>query len=226
MSPNEKNGLDNIAPAHHKTNGTEDGSGNGEPPAAPPAYNASEINESVADGRTPEDFRDPPAEEDIAKVKLTEAFDRLSLRSGSKFPDVDTCLAHLKLLFAIQSMKEDVGYTDGLWNIWDTRAGDSETDADLHGPEEGALPESGPAMDDTTKKRLAVLSKIREKRWAIFLARAVDRYEAWWASMQRPGTVLTETDFSDRGSKTYDRFVSADDHLLAWDASNLPPLGE
>lgn len=29
-------------------------------------------------------------------------------------PDANTCLAHLKLLSALQTLKEDVGYTDGL----------------------------------------------------------------------------------------------------------------
>lgn len=32
-------------------------------------------------------------------------------------PDANTCLAHLKLLSPLQALKEDVGYTDGLWGL-------------------------------------------------------------------------------------------------------------
>jgi hypothetical protein len=207
--------------AHNGANG-DDGTSD----AAPPSYDAFPNDQSVADGRTPDDLRVPPAEDEIDKVNLTEAFDRLSLGIKPKFPDADTCLAHLKLLFAIQGMKEEVGYTDGLWNIWDTRADDTATVSDLAGLETASAPASGPANDEVSNKKLAILSKIREKRWAIFLARAVDRYEAWWSSLQRPNGGLTENDMRTPRTDKYDLFVSAGNDLIAWDASNLPPLGE
>ncbi len=83
-----------------------------------------------------------------------------------------------------------------------------------------------PASGEVSNKKLAVLSKIREKRWAVFLARAVDRYEAWWTSMQRPNGGLTENDMHTPRTDKYDLFVSSGNDLMAWDASNLPPLGE
>lgn len=194
--------------------------------APPPSYDAFSNDQTVADGRTPADAHVPPAEDEIDKVNVTEAFEKLSLGTKPRFPDADTCLAHLKLLFAVQVMKEEVGYTDGLWNIWDTRADDQATVSDLTDLDVASSSASGPAGDEGSNKKLAVLSKLREKRWAVFLARAVDRYEAWWTSMQRPNAGLTEADMHTPGSEKYDGFVSAGDDLLTWDASNLPPLGE
>jgi len=214
MSLPMKNGGPTSA-SHDNVDGTD-----GQSDAAPPSYNAFSNDQSVAVGRI------PPAEDEVEKVNLTEAFDRLSLGVKPKFPDGDTCLAHLKLLFAIQVMKEEVGYTDGLWEISDTRADDSAAASELTDMEEASISAPAPAVDEAAKKKLAVLSKLREKRWAIFLARAVDRYEAWWTSMQRPGAGLTEADMYMQGSEKYDRFVSADNDLLAWDASTLPPLGQ
>lgn len=193
------------------TNGT-----NGRSDPAPPAYDAFSSEGGLGG---------PPAEE-VDQVNLTEAFDKLSLGTDPKYPDVDTCLAHLKLLFAIQVMKEEVGYSDGLWNIWDTRTGteDNAPESDLEKLEKP--PNHAPALDEASNKKLAVLSKIREKRWAVFLARAVDRYEAWWISMQTPNGNLTEADMHTPDSEKYDLFVSSSNNRIAWDSSNLPPLGE
>src|SRR5262249_36836054 len=112
-----------------------------------------------------------------APVNINAAFEALSLSDGPQNPDANTCLAHLKLLFAIHSLKTDIGYTDGLWGIADASI-EGLTDAQ----EEKRLKAVNP------DERMAALSRLREKRWAIFLARAVDRYEAWWTTL--PGEPL------------------------------------
>jgi hypothetical protein len=198
------------------------GDANGASDAPPPAYDACTNDESVANGRTPDDLRIPPTDDEISKVNLTEAFDKLSLDGRPKHPDVDTCLAHLKLLFAIQAMKEEVGYTDGLWNIWDARADSPETMSD-------GLDTAPPVEGSTagvSNKKLAALSKIREKRWAVFLARAVDRYEAWWTSMQTPNGGLTASDMHNPTSENFAGFTTPSNDYITWDAANLPPLGK
>lgn len=149
----------------------------------------------------------PPAYttvDESATADLTAAFDQLSLSNAVSDPTVDTCLAHLKLLFAIQSMKEEVGYTDGLWGLWDSLAGPlnhlehtyadkKQTPSDSKKPLDKNLLEDA---DNAAKKTLENLSKIREKRWALFLARATQRYEAWWKSL--PGSQpLTEKDMEE-----------------------------
>lgn len=210
----------NGTPPSYNASGAAGSSGT---PGNPPSYSASGNDHSVADGQIPADLRVPPSEEEISKVNLTEAFDKLTLDPKPAHPDVDKCLAHLKLLFAIQTMKEEVGYTDGLWNIWDSRAD--------HGAE-SALAEMdsassvAPGQQEVQDKKLEILSKIREKRWTIFLARAVDRYEAWWSSLQPANGGLKETDMQLPTWENYGMFVNSKDDMFGWLAENLPPLGK
>lgn len=182
-----------------------------------PAYTPQTNSKSIQ-GQAPPT---PPPEHDAVDVDVSAAFSNLSLSSAPKDPDADTCLAHLKLLFAIQSMKEDVGYTDGLWNIWDNRAeaGFSSSDGANSVSEEVDLGLKKPPTPEEEKK--IVLSKIREKRWALFVARAVDRYEAWWNSFNK--SMLHEADMYEKAGANYANFTETM-HLLAWDETMLPPL--
>ncbi|KAG8157449.1 hypothetical protein KVR01_012833 [Diaporthe batatas] len=170
----------------------------------------------------------PPAyTQDV--VDITAAFSSLNISPTPHDPTDETCLAHLKLLYAVQSLKEDVGYTDGLWGIWDTRAEGpgSDIEVDLRDGR-GHLPESaaaGPRADKTTATPSDLqkirLSKIREKRWALFVARAVDRYEAWWNTF--PRTMLTEADMVEGSGAKYHDFVN-ETAYLRWTEDMLPPL--
>lgn len=159
-----------------------------------------------------EPSRPPPDDVDV-----TASFAALSLSSTPKDPDSDTCLAHLKFLHALQGMKEDVGYTDGLWNIWDSRADDLREDLSP-----GGIPDADTAKLTEGDKRKIAISKIREKRWAVFVARAVDRYESWWHSLS--GVMLREADMEVSGSPRYSRFPS-DGTPAVWKEHMLPPLG-
>lgn len=187
----------------------------------PPAYTNTSQHEgsSFAPPSGP-----PPGADD--QVDITAAFSNLSLDPTQKDPTVDICLAHLKLLHAIQSMKEDVGYTDGLWDLWDRRA-ESHGDIDLDDVEEsvpGGIAHPAPEKtkrtpDDEMKIRL---SKIREKRWALFVARAVDRYEAWWASFPNK-VMLREKDMVEGSGSVFHDFVSRTE-IMTWKETMLPPL--
>lgn len=122
----------------------------------------------------------------------------LTLSDGSPAsPRPDTCLAHLRLLHAFDKLKQSIGYQDGLWNIWDNRASASGNHID-------------------------VLSELREKRWAVFLARAVDRYGEWWQSLGL--SMLKESQMMEENGERYERFVQG--RPLAWTRNDLPPLGE
>ncbi|KAK0657793.1 hypothetical protein B0T16DRAFT_402554 [Cercophora newfieldiana] len=176
---------------------TEDPNPSGSSVAPPPAY-------------TPQlDATEGP---DNEPVNITAAFEKLSLANPtpSYFPTADACLAHLKLLFALQSLKEDVGYTDGLWGLWDSRA--------------GPINHSERSVEERAKDpQLRVLSQIREKRWALFVARAVDRYEAWWRSF--PGQPLSEGDMLATASDKYINFTNdGNPPLIPWSEEMLPPL--
>jgi hypothetical protein len=186
---------------------------------APPAYTTGQLQQPPPDA-----------------VDVTAAFSSLSISPTPQDPTVDICLAYLKLLYAIQSLKEDIGYTDGLWGIWDSRADGPESDVDVelareHLPTSVATAPnssgSGPGLggdqdgispSDLQKMRL---SKIREKRWALFVARAVDRYEAWWNVF--PKTMLSEADMNDLSGANYHNHANKREYLR-WTEDMLPPL--
>jgi hypothetical protein len=163
--------------------------------AIPPAYDTRRIT-----SLSPEDVD-----------QLNSAFSSLNLPLVSHKVTQDTCLAHLKLLFALQTLKEAIGYTDGLWQIYDSRLFPGRKNASIE------------KVDDETKRNLALL---REKRWALYVARAVDRYEAWWGSLS--SDPLTEIDMGEDTVK-YTAFTSGFNNIAAnhvWKNNNLPPLGK
>jgi hypothetical protein len=161
----------------------------GPPPSkeAPPSY-------------APED---PIPPEQVAE--LNSAFESLNLSAQSPdFPKADQCLAHLKLLSAFHAMKEDIGYTDGLFGLWDARC------EILEG-----------------QKRDEALAKTREKRWSLFVARAVERFEDWWLTVLVPmegGERLKSKQMLDN----YSPFAQFTDRGRPhhWMIDRLPPLGK
>lgn len=152
---------------------------------------------------------------DDALARLT-----LSIPAAPGDPEVDTCLAHLKLLHAIQEMKEDVGYTDGLWNIWDSRAG-YETPNSI----EAVTSATGRKPQGEELKRL-VASEIREKRWALFVARAVDRYRSWWDSFEK--RILTEMDMQIVDGYDSNEMFNFPYRVkpMVWEETMMLPLGK
>lgn len=202
---------------------------------APPAYTA-EDNTTQPPGT--QGGQNNAADLEAEAANLTAAFDNLSISNELNDPTVETCLAHLKLLFAIQWMKEDVGFSDGLWGLWDSNAGPIDPILKAR-PEKEKVREkkeekvgekgSEPSVQDKLRnKNLEMLSKIREKRWALFVARAVDRYEAWWQALGKMMTALPlwEGDMGIRDSLKYAGFPSNSWPLFKWQESLLPPLGE
>lgn len=207
-----------MSPSHQKPGLAEASSSPTAPGtvAPPPAYTESASDQPVRDGQP-----QPTGQPDDA-VDVTAAFASLKLSNEPEDPDADTCLAHLKLLAAIQAMKEEVGYTDGLWGIWDTRADTGELDEPVpEGPDAKAGGKDAPSAD---AKKLATLSKLREKRWALFVARAVDRYESWWATLWSTGPLI-EWDMETPSSLKHEKFVDRPQYQAPWNDKILPPLG-
>lgn len=150
----------------------------------------------------------PPAYGDTQGPTLETGEDALPTHFGDlklsdsalSLPDVDSCLAHLRLLFVFQKLKTRIGLHDGLWDIYDSRSA-------------------------SASKPLDLLVTIREKRWAIYVARAVDRFEAWWKSFVPD--VLREDDMlktSQAGQKRYADFPES--QPSSWTPEMLPPIGK
>jgi hypothetical protein len=109
------------------------------------------------------------------------------------------CIAHLKFLATLSDLRDTVTSMPDLFNIPDP----TPRDFGSHINEAWAL--------------------VKEKRWAVYTAKAVARYTAWWtacvpASRPRPSI----HDFS---SAVYED-ITVCNNPLAWIRDELPPLGE
>lgn len=112
----------------------------------------------------------------------------------------DHCVGHLKLLSTLADLRQLISQDDGLFGIHDSQA-DQFID-----PQE----------------RYRALARIREKRWAVYTTRAVDRYESWWTScIPAYGTPPTTQDLA---APAYP-LITRPQAYQNWVQDKLPPLG-
>lgn len=122
----------------------------------------------------------------------------LNTKKTRPFSDLS---AHLKLLESFHQLREDIALHDGLFGIWDSFVPSSRSE----------------------REQAEILLKIREKRWAIYVAKAASRFQTWWQASVEPGTGMLSTtellvDYS------IHLYVEEGDQLL-FSKENLPPLG-
>ncbi|KAH7336629.1 hypothetical protein BKA65DRAFT_479516 [Rhexocercosporidium sp. MPI-PUGE-AT-0058] len=133
--------------------------------------------------------------------ELDAGFSSLTIAENApEFPEADQCLAHLKLLSAFHTLKEDIGYADGIFGLYDAKC-------------------------DMATNRDASLAKMREKRWALYVARAADRFQDWWLKVlcnMEPSVRLEGKDMSS-GAANFTQFTKAGRGRL-WTPEMLPPL--
>jgi len=142
---------------------------------------------------------DSPPSYSTETPDITAAFSNLRLGTKADKPTIDECIAHLKLLEAFSQLREDIGTTDALYGIQD----------DFASP----LP---------AERRTESLARMREKRWAVFVTRAVDRFAVYWQNCIQPDArMLRQTDVD--SSQFGDGYGSS--AALEFDVNNLPPLG-
>ncbi|KAI8169637.1 hypothetical protein K4K49_012044 [Colletotrichum sp. SAR 10_70] len=156
----------------------------------------------------------PPAYTSDPPSSLTDPLENLSIsQSPTAIPTEAQCLAHLRLLYAFNRLKTETGYRNGLWNIFDSRAG----------PQASATNGKNAAIPDPAEPNIDILVKLREKRWAVYVARAVSRYEAWWSSFVPD--MLLEKDMLDPDEGRKDRIYLEDclryGHAALW-TSGMP----
>ena len=150
----------------------------------------------------PSDSPPPPAyvhnESNPNVPDITAAFSNLKLAPSAK-PTPDISIAHLKLLEAFHQLREDIPLVDSRFGIKD------------------AFSDRGESVEERTE----LLTKIREKRWQVYVAKAAERFERWWTTCVEPypgdtgmiGQSKLLTEAPDIGEK------------LVWNKDLLPPLG-
>ncbi|KAM3418096.1 hypothetical protein BST61_g6301 [Cercospora zeina] len=118
-------------------------------------------------------------------------------------PTNEECIAHLKMLECFYRLKQSVASQDGLFGIKD----------DL-------VTRQNAPMDEKTSELLA---KLGEKRWAIYVQRAVDRFETWWNAIAPDSRWADRTQLvRDGKAETVCLPFTKDAFFL--DASTLPPV--
>ncbi|KAL1958397.1 hypothetical protein VTO42DRAFT_4498 [Malbranchea cinnamomea] len=132
------------------------------------------------------------------------------LRLG-EYADVETvtpdeCIAHLKLLSAMTDLRDTISRTDGLFSVHDSQIGPSSADG---------------------QQRAKALALLREKRWQIYVSRAVDRFTKWIQNCIRVdhglgwnNGVITMEEAEKAGCRAWTRW----NYRIPWTVEMLPPL--
>ncbi|WPH00759.1 glycine-rich domain-containing protein 2 [Acrodontium crateriforme] len=147
------------------------------------------------------------AEDAIQPPDLTAGFSNLDFDkvSNTGLPGVNDCIAHLKLLECFYRLRQKIGSTDGLYGINNDVILNA---SDIIGQEK--LPE--------------LLSKLAEKRWAIYVARAADRFEQW-VNVVLPGdTMLNRAKLELDGKKGNLCKPCVDKPPLQLNSNSMPPI--
>ncbi|KAJ5723952.1 hypothetical protein N7488_001987 [Penicillium malachiteum] len=143
----------------------------------------------------------PPSYETLEQEVLLQ-LPKLSLNALTDVPSSQTvtrdqCIVHLKFLAVLADLRDSISNQDGLFGLYDADA--------------NKFPES---LDEA-------MIRIREKRFAVYVARAAERYEKWWLTalpMSRQRATI-----SDQESKSYGTITSCETKLM-WSDKTLPPL--
>ncbi|KAJ5492704.1 hypothetical protein N7539_001450 [Penicillium diatomitis] len=107
----------------------------------------------------------------------------------------DQVVAHLKFLAALADLRDYISGLDGLFGIHDSEADEDPQKEEAH-------------------------ARLREKRWAVYTARAVRRYETYWDLMPSSQPPVTMDDLED---VNYNKIVDCKS-MVGWSEYNLPPL--
>ena len=154
-------------------------------------------NESPPPAYTSQAPRTAPTE----PPDITAAFSNLDLNSTDQ-PTPDQCLAHLKVLETFHQLREDVATQDGLFGIRDSFL---------------------PVCKDE-KERAQRLMQIREKRWAVYVTKAAQRFEKWWTLAVQPRADPLHVDRIHNVSM-HDFKQKQNEHSH-WHVDRLPPIGK
>ena len=160
----------------------------------------SSSTDKVSPPSLPSKEASPPPSYTNNQPDITAGFSRLTLdqRQSAK-PVRDQCIAHLKLLECFHELRETTATTDGLYGFWDSFVPSHLNERD----------------------HAALLTKIREKRWSIYVAQAAKRFQAWWKNCILPKGSTAPPQEKEESPSSWDNDVA-----LEFSKSTLPPLGK
>jgi hypothetical protein len=101
---------------------------------------------------------EPPAYIDPPETSNFQFGDLDFTPSALDIPTSAECVAHLKLLNAFHRLRYEVSNQKGLFGIYDSASGGKG-------------------------ERDRITEWIKEKKWAVYVTRAVSRFETWWSEL-------------------------------------------
>ncbi|CAD0110110.1 unnamed protein product [Aureobasidium uvarum] len=157
----------------------------------------------------------PPAYEDAGRQQHNV---QLFTPSASSLPQLDPdlpspedCVAHLKLLECFYRLKQKIASTEGLFGISCDVVGDFD--------------QSTPQKDTQKEPKNETLTLLAEKRWQVYVSRAVERFARWRYSLEpNPNYYTLNQAISSKGQTLADRVNPETAKPLLFDAENLPPI--
>lgn len=132
--------------------------------------------------------------------------------SPLEIPTPAECIAHLKLLHAFAKLRHEVGNHEGLYGIRLEDVDVKEQKSHAHGASTAdSTPQFGGPHDEHTTTAEAeshvpksatihdagLAERVRDKKWSVFVTKAVARFEKWW-------NMLPEQSHWDRPIRTDD----------------------
>lgn len=167
--------------------------------------------ESRADSVNPPAYNEqqPPPPGSIPE-DLSRRLNELNLSATEEgLPTPDRCIAHLKFLEALHQLRDNVASTDGLFGI-------------------ATPPEKKSEKPSEKKENSDAQIAVREKRWAVYVARAVERFEAWWTKCV-PATIAgapaERLNADGYLNLTSEHIAMTGQPIAQLSRENLPPLG-
>jgi hypothetical protein len=128
---------------------------------------------------------DYTADGDVPPPDYTAGFASLSISDEPllNIPQVDETIAHLKTLECFYRLKQTIASTDGIFGINNAKIVDIARTSSLA---------NGDGADE-------FLPRLAEKRWAIYVSRAVDRFHVWISTAITAAPILTMAELEERG---------------------------
>lgn len=163
----------------------------------------NETNKILADDDENVPTEPPPSYDEIIDTPPSLTIPPLNLDRIPGLPQDSTvtrdqCVVHLKFLAALADLRDSISADDGLFGIHDAVA------------------------NDYPDRRNETLARIREKRWAVYTTKAVERYSIWWQKClpnfgSRPTLEVLR-------HSSYNSITELSTRIV-WHQESMPPLG-
>jgi hypothetical protein len=128
-------------------------------------------------------------------------------------PSAEDCVAHLKLLECFYRLRQNIASTNGLFGI----------SCDIFND----LDQSAPRTDTHKDKNTEIITLLAEKRWQVYVSRAVERFSRWRYSLEPDADYYTLAEAaSSEGQILADRVNAETAKPFSFDAENLLPIGK